>query len=187
MQLRWRHVIINTHSSWLPGSQKGFRSRDHRIHSSGDYKRPPPPGEHDGLLQYHRDRASPKVEIPSEFRGMVGASLIQYFRTAPYELSALSVSDLHAHFLVDLPEELPMVKEIVGRAKERASRVLNKRIDGFRWAAGGTYKFVADADHLSKAAEYILTRQGPSAWTWCPRCGDPDPNPHRRCPCNHDH
>ena len=116
MLYRWRHVIINTHSSWLHGNAKGFRSRDRRIHSSGDYKNPPPTGEHDGLLQYHLDRSTQKVEIPREFRGIVGAGLIEYFQLKKFELLALSVSDLHAHFVVDLPESLPEVKEIVGGA-----------------------------------------------------------------------
>src|ERR1700722_10240396 len=128
MLYRWRHVIINTHSSWLHGNAKGFRSRDHRIHSSGDYKNPPPAGEHEGLLYYHEDRSSPKVEIPSEIRGIVGAGLIEYVQQEQYDLLALSVSDLHAHFVVDLPESLPLVKEIVGRAKEKASRIANKHL-----------------------------------------------------------
>src|SRR5262249_17500638 len=45
----WRHVIISTLNSWLPGDPRGFRAVNHKIHSSGDYKNPPP-GEHAGLL-----------------------------------------------------------------------------------------------------------------------------------------
>ncbi len=45
----WWHNILSTHGSWLPGNPRGFRSRNHRIHSSGDYKNPPPLGEHAGL------------------------------------------------------------------------------------------------------------------------------------------
>src|SRR2546421_16910 len=135
--LRWRHVIINTHSSWLHGDPRGFRSRDHRIHSSGDYKHLPPVGEHEGLLKYQQGRAAEKVEIPHELRGLIGIALIGYFQDNEYSLLALSISDLHAHFVVDLPEELSIVKAIVGSAKERASRMANKRLAGFRWAAGG--------------------------------------------------
>ena len=29
--------MFGTYSSWLPGDARGFRNRDHRIHSSGDY------------------------------------------------------------------------------------------------------------------------------------------------------
>jgi hypothetical protein len=44
----WRHVIINTFCTWLHSDERGFRSRKHRIHSSGDYRRRPPKGEHAG-------------------------------------------------------------------------------------------------------------------------------------------
>jgi hypothetical protein len=47
--MRWRHCVIGTHNSWLPGDPRGFRAIDHKIHSSGDYKNPPPEGEHSGL------------------------------------------------------------------------------------------------------------------------------------------
>ncbi|HSZ58001.1 MAG TPA: hypothetical protein VK797_20225 [Tepidisphaeraceae bacterium] len=41
---KWRHVIINTRSSWLHGDERGFRNRGHRIHLKikaivGDAKR----------------------------------------------------------------------------------------------------------------------------------------------------
>ena len=41
----WWHVTLSTYGSWLPGDQRGFRSRKHKIHSSGDYKNPPPASE----------------------------------------------------------------------------------------------------------------------------------------------
>jgi REP element-mobilizing transposase RayT len=184
MQLRWRHVIINTHSSWLHGSPMGFRSREHRIHSSGDYRNPPPAGEHERLLEYQLARSSPKVLIPETHRPIIGTALISFFQTANHELLALSVSDLHAHFVVDLPEDLPAVKAIVGRAKEKASRVANIELAGFRWSAGGTYKLVRSDGHLWSSAEYVLTKQGHGAWTWCPKCGEPRPD--RKCPFRHD-
>ena len=45
----WAHVVTSTRGQWLPGDRRGFRSRQHRVHSSGDYRRPPPPEEHEGL------------------------------------------------------------------------------------------------------------------------------------------
>jgi hypothetical protein len=180
--LRWRHVI-NTHSSWLHGSELGFRSRKHRIHSSGDYNNPPPPGEHSGLFRYQQARSSSRVEIPEQFRGPIGVELIRFFAERKHALGAMAVMDLHAHFLVELSESLPAVKAIVGSAKEKVSRLINKQIAGFRWAAGGTFKVVNGQTHLSTSIEYILTKQGPGAWTWCPHCGEP--SAERRCPFIH--
>jgi hypothetical protein len=181
--LRWRHVIINTHSSWLHGSPRGFRSWKHRIHSSGDYKNPPPPGEHSGLLRYHVERSSPKVEIPEPLRGIVGAALVTCLLDAKRKVLSASVADLHAHFLAELPEDLGSVKQIVGRAKEKASRVANNHVEGFRWSAGGTYKLITNDGHLQEAFGYVLARQGADAWRWCHQCGAPCAD--QRCPLTH--
>ena len=47
--LLWYHVQFSTFGTWLRGDERGFRDHDHRLHSSGDYRNPPPPGEHEGL------------------------------------------------------------------------------------------------------------------------------------------
>jgi hypothetical protein len=59
--LRWRHIVCNTKCSWLPGDDRGFRSREHRIHSSGDYKNPPPKNEHEGLRRYQEEKSGETV------------------------------------------------------------------------------------------------------------------------------
>ncbi len=44
MSVRWNdrvHVMFSTRGHWLPVDPRGFRNRDHRIHSSGDYTHPP--------------------------------------------------------------------------------------------------------------------------------------------------
>jgi hypothetical protein len=51
MPRTWFHITWNTYGTWLPGDPRGFRSHNHRIHSSGTYKSPPPPGEHHLLHQ----------------------------------------------------------------------------------------------------------------------------------------
>lgn len=52
MSERWFHIMWSTYGVWLHGDPRGFRDRFHRIHSSGDYKHPPPKGEHAGLHRY---------------------------------------------------------------------------------------------------------------------------------------
>src|SRR5947207_10093448 len=49
LETAWIHVVVGTYRSWDFGDERGFRSRKHRIHSSGDYKNPPPKREHEGL------------------------------------------------------------------------------------------------------------------------------------------
>ena len=39
----WYHVGSNTKGTWLTGDPRGFRSRHHREHVEGDYRRLSPP------------------------------------------------------------------------------------------------------------------------------------------------
>src|SRR3954447_13436852 len=98
----WRHIIINTKSTWLHGDPRGFRSRKHRIHSSGDYKNPPPPGEHAGLHRYHKDRSSQEVTIPRELRPTIGRTLLAHLRSSGRRVFAIAVGRVHAHGVVEL-------------------------------------------------------------------------------------
>ena len=49
----WRHVICHAKNTWLHGDERGFRDRDHRAHSSGDYYNPPPKDEHQGRCEHN--------------------------------------------------------------------------------------------------------------------------------------
>ena len=161
----WRHVVINTHGTWLHGDERGFRSRGHRIHSSGDYRNPPPKGEHTGLLRYHRKRCRKEVIIPREFRRAIGQAIVDYLLSEGYRVLCVAVGKVHAHGVVELP--IPSrVKRIIGEAKRHASRCVSRPIPGALWSAGGEFVAVEDADHLKAAYEYDLYKQGPGAWTW---------------------
>src|SRR6266849_268543 len=96
----WRHVVISTVNSWLPGDPRGFRSRNHKIHSSGDYKNPPPKGEHSGLYQFSKRISGEPVVIPQELRPVAGRAMIRKIRKLDYQVLAVSVAGMHAHMLV---------------------------------------------------------------------------------------
>ena len=168
---KWRHVIINTHSSWLHGDARGFRSRRHRIHSSGDYKHPPPKGEHEGLYRYQVGKSAPEIHIDSDLRPTIGRSLLQQLQGSDHEVLAIAVTKVHAHLLVELPDNIVTVKRIVGEAKRHASRSVKAQLPGTIWARGGTFKRVNSHSHQRSAYEYILYDQGADAWTWSFRDG----------------
>src|SRR5689334_1535924 len=114
----WRHVIISTRRSWLHGDARGFRTRGHRIHSSGDYKDLPPEGEHAGLLKYHRERArGAMIKIPRALRGEVGLALLRAVLLAGCRVLVIAVTQKHAHLLVELPRARVKAKAIVGKWK----------------------------------------------------------------------
>ncbi|MDB5329326.1 MAG: hypothetical protein JWP03_477 [Phycisphaerales bacterium] len=162
----WRHVIINTLSTWLHGDERGFRSRKHRIHSSGDYKKPPPAGEHEGLHEFHKERARDEVHIDHEDRATIGRAFAKYLMEHGYRVLAVAVTKVHAHALIEVPHGLNEVKKIVGEAKRASSRAVEATMPGNVWSAGGKYKPVMDRAHCEKTHDYILYEQGAEAWTW---------------------
>jgi len=163
---KWRHVIVNTHSSWLHGDPRGFRSRRHRIPSSGDYKHPPPKREHEGLYRYQLGKSRPEIHLHLDLRPTVGRALLQQLRACGHEVLAIAVTKVHAHLLIELPDNIVKVKAIVGDAKRCASRSVKAQLPGAIWARGGTFKRINSPDHQRCAYEYILYDQGPEAWTW---------------------
>jgi REP element-mobilizing transposase RayT len=162
----WRHVQIGTHNSWLHGSPKGFRHRHHDIHSSGDYRNPPPPHEHAGLYRYFQNLAGDEVHLSHQARSIVGRALIHYFRKRNYRLLAVSVSKVHAHLLVELPRDRAIVKHIIGDAKRWGSRAVAKQLPGRVWSGGGNFEVVGNRSYLTNSYRYVLYKQGRSAWTW---------------------
>lgn len=156
----WRHVIISTRGSWLHGDARGFRSRKHRIHSSGDYRNPPPAGEHAGLFAYQLKRSQAEVTIPRALRPIIGKALVKAFDEQHHCVFASAVGKTHAHILVELPQSLTAVKRMVGDAKRTSSRAVKQQMPGSVWAAGGAFKVVRDAEHQRNAYRYILYGQG---------------------------
>lgn len=172
---RWRHIIINTRNTWLHGDDRGFRSRGHRIHSSGDYKRRPPEGEHAGLYRYHDERSGEEVTLPKDVRPTVGRAILAALRDMHHtNVLCVAVGKVHAHVLVRLPNDYGLVKRVAGRCKHHASGMISGSVPGAVWAEGGTFKMIKDEGHHRNTYGYILYDQGPEAWTWSFRDGSDD-------------
>jgi hypothetical protein len=169
--LLWRHVVINTHGSWLHGDARGFRSRHHRIHSSGDYRNPPPRHEHAALRAHHERKCPDAVTIPLDLRPIVGRALVEFFLDLRLRVLVVAVGKVHAHAVVELAEDLRAVKRLVGEAKRFSSTRVTHPIPGPLWSAGGKFVPVEDDDHLKAAYEYDFYDQGRWAWTWSFRDG----------------
>jgi REP element-mobilizing transposase RayT len=162
--LQWWHVIISTYNSWLPGDERGFRSRDHKIHSSGDYKSPPPADEHAGLRRYHQQHAGEVVVIPQECRETVGQAILAKLNKLGYRVLVISVAATHSHWLSELPEDEREVRLIVGQCKTKSSHALRHHVPGRVWAYRGKNIRVKDREHQLNAYGYILKQEG--AWIW---------------------
>jgi hypothetical protein len=162
----WRHVIINTKNTWLHGDERGFRSRNPNIRSSGDYKHRPPPEEYRKLREYFEKIAGAEVHFERHLRPIVGRAIASYLRALRYRVLSVAVGKVHAHAVVELPEPRAMVKRIIGEAKRVSSRAVKQWLPGSVWAAGGEFVMCESRGHLKNAVEYVLYDQGPGAWTW---------------------
>jgi hypothetical protein len=171
---KWRHIIINSKGSWLHGDPRGFRHRGHRIHSSGNYKKPPPAGEHFKLLGYQIGKSRPEARIAWGLRRMVSVAIRKDLSAKGHRVLAIAVGKVHTHVLVELPDNILRIRAIIGDAKRVSSRAIKRYVPGSVWAAGGTYKPVKSLEHQREAYKYILYRQGPDAWTWSFRDRDED-------------
>ena len=161
---RWRHVVIGTYNSWLPGNPKGFRAEDHKIHSSGDYKNPPPSGEHAGLFRYSKKISGAAVVIPLDLRETVGRKIIEKLKRLQHRVLAVSVSGMHAHALVELPDDMPAIRSIIGQCKAVASHAIRDQLPGRVWGRYGSFKPIKDKQHQLNTYKYILNQE--DAWVW---------------------
>ncbi|MEI7688324.1 MAG: hypothetical protein WCL32_25235 [Planctomycetota bacterium] len=160
----WRHAVISTHNSWLPGDPRGFRSKEHQIHSSGDYKNPPPPGEHARLHQWNQDRGGVAVVIPEDLREVAGRAILAQLKSLEYQILALAVAGTHAHGLIELPDDVPQIKRVLGKCKRKSSHAIRERLPGRVWGFGGSWKRVETPNYQRAVFEYILRQE--NAWVW---------------------
>jgi len=170
--LKWRHIALNTHNSWLPGAPRGFRSYEHKIHSSGDYKTPPPPGEHAGLNLYSRIISTEPVKIPDDFKRTVGVAILRKLRKLEYRCLVISVGAMHCHFQAELPDDLPKIRQIVGQCKTVSSHAIRDVLPGRVWGRDCSKTPIDDPEHHRNVFYYILGQE--DAWKWSYRDGIPD-------------
>lgn len=163
---QWWFITLGTAYSWLPGDHRGFRSKDHGIHSSGDYKNPPPEGEHEGLYQYHKKRHPNAVVIPKEARLIVAITITKVIRELGYRVIAVSVSDVHTHIVAELPIDLQEFKKIIGKVKCDSSRAIRKLLPGKVWSRGDDHDLIHTKAHRHNSFIYVKDKQGPWAAVW---------------------
>jgi len=182
----WFHVVGSTYGAWLPGDERGFRTRHHREHVQGDYKnRPTGSREH---LHEHA-RASMKgdaVVFPREVRSAVSDYLIEALDHHNIEFAALCVAATHFHVLIRFPPSPPPpgggtvgggnvgganLKVVVGRLKSWVTyRMKQDHADavppagaGGLWGKGMKVVPINDEGHFGAVRGYIGKHQGQGA------------------------
>jgi REP element-mobilizing transposase RayT len=162
----WHHVIIGSRCSWLHGDSRGFRSREHRIHSSGDYKNRPPKIEHAGLRRYHQRRSGKPVNFRTDVCILILREFVCKMRTLRFEIIACSIGKRHLHALTELPLNYQEMKRAIGKCKQKSSHAVRKILPGIIWAEGNEFNRIKDRGHLHNAYDYIRTKQEPGTVVW---------------------
>ena len=118
------------------------------------------------MRRWVNDHSGDLLTVPTRLRQIIGQHIIIALRELGHEVLAMSVSGRHSHILVELPDDLRVMKAIIGEAKRASSRAVRDEMPGTIWAAGGDFDPVDSPPHAREGVNYILTKQGPWAWTW---------------------
>jgi len=167
---QWRHITFGTHNSWLPGDPRGFRDHNHRLHSSGDHRHPPPTGEYAKLNQYAKQISSTPLLINKSNQWVVLHAIKTKLEQLNHRSIAIACCGMHVHILAELPECLPEIKNITGKFKRSASLALHDSLPGRIWARGGNYEPVKTQSHQQATYAYILRHR--KAWVWSETTGE---------------
>ncbi|MEM9252591.1 MAG: hypothetical protein AAGB29_09615 [Planctomycetota bacterium] len=162
--LIWRHVTFSTLGTWLPGDPRGFRTRHHKLHSSGDHRNPPPADEHSGLHRWTQQRAASAITFNPTQRQIALDAMTE--KTSQHHALAIAVSANHVHALTELPTTPAETRAIVGEWKRIASHALHHDLPGRIWARGCGLKPIADRDHQRRTFHYICRHVDEGAALW---------------------
>ena len=175
----WYHIIGSTYGNWLPGDQRGWRTRHHRQHVEGDYKNPPPSGTHDRRLAYAKSvmKREPVLLSPPK-RDLVCRTMVEALQFHKINVKDLSVSALHIHLLAGFApvRQTAHIKQIsdpirhyVGIAKSRSSRALSEAGltgHGGIWAKRTKIVPIEDRGHFDNVVQYIQDHAQEGAFVW---------------------
>lgn len=162
----WYHIVFNTRGSWLTGDPRGFRSRNHRKHSDGDYKHPPPPGQHSGLHHIVRTNSRSPIVLPADLLEPIGKAVLAKCDQQGHRVLVLAVDSHHVHLLIELPGDRSRVKQVVGSWKQKASHAVRDRLPGTIWSKSCDPIRIKDRVHHERVYGYILDHARQGAWVW---------------------
>jgi hypothetical protein len=96
----WYHVTVHTYGSWLRGDPRGWRSRNHREHVEGDYRKPPIKDSWGREFEHSKKimkRSAVKVAV--DLRPIVIQAIAQKIQSDGIELLVASLDANHLHLL----------------------------------------------------------------------------------------
>lgn len=162
---KWFHITFSMYGTWLPGDPRGFRTWKHKIHSSGDYKRRPPKGEHEALQRLTRStmRAAP-VTLTRQQRETCARAIVDKLTEKGCDVIAVAVAGQHVHIQVRIQDH--DIKRVIGLAKQLASHRVRDELPGTIWGARRHLDPIRSRDHQKRVYGYIQRHKREGAYVW---------------------
>lgn len=163
----WWHLILSGRNTWLPGDARGFRNRNHRIHSSGDYKNRPPAGEHEKLHNYYQQHSGNPVLFQPEHRKCLGEAMHKSIGCVNLRCLAIAVGLSHSHLLVECEDDYKAAQQLSARLKQASSFAISHMLQGGIWGGRGRPIRIRDHAHQQQVFYYIVEHaEKEGAWVW---------------------
>ncbi len=163
---RWLHVTLHTRNAWLHGDPRGFRDRNHRLHSSGDYRNRPPVGEHARTHAFYKQRSGRSPRFDRDVRLLVCDAVAEKLRDQRQTPVAVAAVSNHVHLLAKFPSDFGESDKLIAQVKRRVSTRLRGHVDGPTFAQGAGVEEVRDRSHHRATYRYIRDKQGSDAGVW---------------------
>ena len=164
----WVHATVTCYGQWLPGDPRGFRTKRHREHVEGDYKRPP---VKDYTGRHRRSRSlltQTPVRLTPPHRAVALDMIrerVEFLNVTP---AAIAVAATHVHIYGRFPAGEP--RKLLGRAKRNATERLREIGLGEKvWAKRSRCEVVETRGHARNLYAYILRhaeKEGAALYRW---------------------
>jgi len=170
----WYHHTAHTFGSWLRGDPRGWRTRNHREHVGGDYKKPPEAGTWEWLFAYSKHLMKrDAVTLDWKLRAFVLHCVVAKLLADGVEVLVASLDSRHLHVLARYPKVPP--RYALGYAKKYATQMLkahglavgfNLQLGQGIWAKRSHPEPIADRKHQLFAFDYILKHANRGSVLW---------------------
>ncbi|HYE62783.1 MAG TPA: hypothetical protein VD997_12375 [Phycisphaerales bacterium] len=162
----WTHVFSSYLGQWLPGDQRGFNTRHHKIRSTRHYLiNDPHSKEHAGLERYSKLMCDRKIFVAEHHREPLLIAIRGKLVDMHVPVAAIAVHATHSHALIKVGDE--DAKRIFGRAKQASSHAIRSRYPGRLWGESSGVRRIRNYGHFASAIWYILDHSKQGAAVWC--------------------
>ncbi len=154
----WYHVTGNTYGAWLPGDDRGWRTRHARTQPGADRSMSDP--ERGRLRKHVSDRLRREpVTLTPVAQQLARDTILAALQFHSIEVVVVAVTAVHFQILARFPHQKP--RHWVGIAKKESARALSRHtlvVPGGTWAVRTHCNPISDRPHQMQVVRYTPCR-----------------------------